>query len=140
MRARRISSGTGLTRLGISVAVLPPGGESYVCHRHQAEEEFVYVISGRGRLRLRDGDTEELMEIGPGDFMGFPTSAPAHQLLNPFEEDLVYVMGGESLPMEVGEFPDLGKRLYRHRGGMDLVDIGDIAPLFPAAGEDPPDS
>lgn len=139
MQARLISRGTGLTRLGISVATLPPGGESFVCHSHEAEEEFIYVISGRGRLRLRDGETEEQLEIGPGDFMGFPTPSLAHQLLNPFDEDLVYVMGGESMPMEVAEFPDLGKRLYRHPGGLDVVDVRDVAPLFPAAGDDPPD-
>lgn len=140
MRARLISRGTGLSRLGISVATLPPGGESFVCHSHEAEEEFVYVLSGRGRLRLRDEDSELLLTIGPGDFMGFPTPSPAHQLLNPFDEDLVYVMGGESLAMEVADFPDLGKRLYRHPGGLDVVNLQDITPLFPATGQDPADA
>ena len=34
-------------------------------------------------------------EVGPGDFMGFPTPSLGHHLRNPFDEDLVYLMGGE---------------------------------------------
>jgi uncharacterized cupin superfamily protein len=51
--------------------------------------------------------------VGPGDFMGFPTPSIAHHLRNPFQEDLVYISGGERREMEVADFPRIGKRLVR---------------------------
>jgi len=147
MRARFVSRATGLERLGISIATLPPGGESYVCHSHESEEEFIYVISGRGRLKLRDAvateratDSEETVDVGPGDFIGFPTPSVAHQLVNPFDEELTYLMGGESRAMEVADFPELGKRAYRHRGGLDVVDLASITALLAGAEEGPADA
>jgi len=41
---------------------------------------------------------------------------PAH-LRNPFQADLVYLMGGESREVEIGEYPRLGKRAIFERGG-----------------------
>ncbi|MEM9491829.1 MAG: cupin, partial [Myxococcota bacterium] len=53
------------------------------------------------------------VEVGPGDFMGFPTPSVAHHLRNPFDEELVYLSGGERKSMEIADFPRLGKRLLR---------------------------
>jgi len=70
------------------------------------EEEWVYILSGRG---LADIDGQQY-EVGPGDFMGFPSPGIAHLLRNPFEEELVYLMGGEAVPLD-------GKlRLRQHAG------------------------
>ncbi len=55
---------------------LPPGRESYVYHTHEAEEEWLYILSGRGITEI-DGAEHE---VGPGDFMGFPTPSVAHHL------------------------------------------------------------
>jgi uncharacterized cupin superfamily protein len=47
---------------------MPPGKESFVYHSHHREEEWIYVLSGRGVAEI---DGEEF-EVGAGDFMGFP--------------------------------------------------------------------
>ena len=109
----------------LSLGRLPPGRESFVYHAHQHEEEFVYVLSGRGMLEI-DG-TEH--DVGPGDFAAFPVPSVAHQLRNPFDADLVYLMGGERREMEVADFPRLGKRLVRSGPDLQVVDTADLKPF-----------
>jgi uncharacterized cupin superfamily protein len=104
-----LSDTCGLRRLGIHWLRIPPGKESFVYHRHLGEEEFLFVISGRG-VAIIDGVEHE---VGPGDFMGFPTPSVGHHLRNPFTEDLVYLSGWERHQMEVAEYPQLGKWMVR---------------------------
>lgn len=52
------------------------------------------ILSGRGRAEIAD----DIVEAGPGDITGFPApDGPAHHLTNPFDEDLVYLMGAKAL-------------------------------------------
>ena len=96
----------GLERIGLSRARIPPGGESFAYHAHQAEEEWIFIVSGRARARI-DGRDHEL---GPGDFAAFPAPQAAHLLTNPYGEDCVYLMGGErGLVTDVLRYPELGK-------------------------------
>ena len=95
---------------------ISPGKESFVFHAHNGEEEFIYILSGRGIAEI--GDEEH--EVGPGDFMGFPTPSVGHHLRNPFAEDLVYLSGGERRAMEVADYPRLGKRMVRVGGAASL--------------------
>jgi len=106
---RSLSRATHLQRVGISIGRVPPGKESFIYHTHRHEEEWVYILSGRGIAEL--GDRE--VEVGPGDFMGFPANSIAHHLRNPFDTELKYLMGGERLPCDIGIFPRLGKRAIR---------------------------
>ena len=108
----------GLKRTGLSLARIPPGKESFLYHSHHVEEEFVYVLSGRGRAEI-DG---RMYEVGPGDFMGFPAPGAAHHLINPYDVDLVYLMGGERQPFEIADFPTVGKTMVRHEMDMRMVD------------------
>jgi uncharacterized cupin superfamily protein len=118
---------TGLSRTGVSLARIPPGKESWVYHSHQCEEEWAYILSGRGRAEI-DGVE---VDVGPGDFLGFPTPSVAHHLWNPFAEDLVYLMGGESRDVEIADFPKLGRRLIRRGSTLETHRISDGKP-FPA--------
>ena len=103
----------GLSRIGLSRARIPPGGESFAYHAHHAEEEWVFIVSGRARARI---DGREV-DLGPGDFAAFPAPQPAHLLTNPFDEDCVYLMGGEpGRPTDVIHYPDLGKTYALVRG------------------------
>ncbi len=99
----------GLQRIGFWFLRLPPGKESFVYHSHQLEEELLYVLSGRGVVEI-DGEKHEL---GPGDFVGFPTPSAAHHLTNPFSEELVYLSCGERREVEVADYPREGKRMVR---------------------------
>jgi uncharacterized cupin superfamily protein len=96
----------GLQRARVNLGRIPPGKDSFAYHAHTLEEEWVYILSGRG-LALIDG---EEYAVGPGDFMGFPAPGVAHLLKNPHQEDLVYLMGGEAVPLDVLDYPTLGKR------------------------------
>ncbi len=124
---RRLSGITELARIGVTHVRIPPGHESFLYHSHEHEEEWVYILSGRGIAEI--GESE--FEVGPGDFMGFPTPSVGHHLRNPFGEDLVYLMGGERRQMEVADFPRQKKRMYRSRTNVDIVDLENIRRFSP---------
>jgi uncharacterized cupin superfamily protein len=105
----------GLTRAALWLARVPPGKESFVFHHHATQEEFVYILSGRGTAEIGDGR----FEVGPGDFMGFPTDGVGHNLVNSGDEDLVYLMGGERTAVDVGTFPRLNKRILFEKAADD---------------------
>lgn len=116
---QRLSDPTGLSHVGVSLARIPPGKESFALHVHSVQEEWIYVVSGRGHVRL---DEQEL-PIEAGDFVGFPAGGPAHLVRNTSEADLVFLQGGDRRPGDVGRFPDLGKVGFRHdETHMALVD------------------
>jgi len=74
------------------------------------DDEVFYVLRGRGVLRYGDS----LTEIGPGDCVTCPAGAKvAHQIANPFDEDLEYLAIGGDDPNEVCGYPDSGKVMVR---------------------------
>jgi uncharacterized cupin superfamily protein len=123
----RLSSLVGLSRVGVSRVRVPPGKESFVYHSHQREEEWIYVLSGRGLAEIGD----EELEVSAGDFMGFPAPQVAHHLRNPYEEDLVYLVGGEALDVDIADFPRLGKRMVRRGQEVEIYDVSDAKDFGP---------
>jgi uncharacterized cupin superfamily protein len=124
---RALSQEAGLQRCGLTLGRIPPGKESFAYHTHQREEEFAYILSGRGRAEI-DGTW---VELGPGDFLAFPAPSVGHQITNPYDADLVYLMGGERSEVEVAEFPRHGKRIFRLAGDNWIVDEGNARKLRP---------
>lgn len=116
IRGHSLGDAVGLERTGVHLIRIPAGKESFVYHRHFGEEEWIYVLSGRGVAEI--GDQEH--EVGPGDFMGFPTPSVGHNLKNAGSEDLVYLCGGERNAMELAEFPRHGKRFVRSGAKMTM--------------------
>jgi uncharacterized cupin superfamily protein len=123
----QLGRATGLRRTGVNVARLPPGRESFAYHAHWTEEEWIYILSGRGIARI-DGVE---YEVSAGDFMAFPTPGVAHHLRNPFADELVYLMGGEHREIETVDFPELGRRMFRHPKGMDIYEVAAGKPFGP---------
>ena len=115
----------GLNRTGVSIARIPPGKESFVYHSHQHEEEWLYILAGRGIAEI-DGDE---IEVGSDDFMAFPAPSVPHHLKNPFDQDLVCLMGGENREMEIADFPRLGKRMVRNGEKIDVYEVSDAKPF-----------
>jgi uncharacterized cupin superfamily protein len=78
-------------------------------HAHAAESELYLVISGRGKVRDKNGITE----VGPGDAFFFQPGE-AHQLWNESDEDFVYYVIADN-PRSGGTtgdscyYPDSGK-------------------------------
>ena len=96
----------GLQKLGCTLYTVEPGKTSFPHHWHAANEEAIYILSGRGTLRLG----EETHAVGPGDFLGFPTGpAHAHQLIAAGEEPLRYLCLSTKIDTEICGYPDSGK-------------------------------
>ncbi len=97
-------------RLGANVSRVPPGRSACPFHAHAREDEVFYVLSGRGVFRYG----EQLHEIRAGDCISCPAGTGiAHQLANPYDEDLVYLGVGLNDPHEVCTYPDSGKVMVR---------------------------
>ncbi|MDX1404651.1 MAG: cupin domain-containing protein [Woeseiaceae bacterium] len=116
---------TGLKRTGVSKVMVPPGKESFAYHSHDLEEEWIYILEGKGLARI---DGKEY-EVAAGDFMGFPAPGVAHHLTNPFDRELVYLMGGEAREIEIADFPDHGKRMLRRGTSVEIYDVADAQPF-----------
>lgn len=113
-----LTRNTGMERIGVHLVRIEPGRDSTTHHFHDADEEFIYILSGTGQARIGDGT----FDIGPGDFMGFPAPSPAHSMRNTGEEDLVYLMGGERWPVDVVHYPDLKRTLVKSHGSRIWAD------------------
>ncbi|MBS0657382.1 MAG: cupin domain-containing protein [Verrucomicrobia bacterium] len=87
---------------------LPAGKILCPFHSHSAQWEFYYVLSGRGQVR----DDEGLHEIEAGDAFLFKPDE-AHQLLNPYETDLVFLTIADNPIGESCYYPDSRKWLVR---------------------------
>jgi uncharacterized cupin superfamily protein len=111
----------------VNIARIPPGKESFVYHSHHHEEEWLYILSGRG---VGEIDGEEF-EVGPGDFMAFPAPSVPHHLKNPFDQEFVYLMGGENRQFDMADFPRLGKRIVKSGEKIEVYDISSAKPFGP---------
>lgn len=106
-----IGASIGARQLGCSLSVVPPGKRAWPFHCHHVNEELVFVIEGRGTLRI--GDEEH--PIRKGDVIAFPAggSATAHQIVNSSQEELRYLSVSTMIPADVIEYPDSGKFAVR---------------------------
>lgn len=124
-QTRSLGDLLGLTSLGIHLVRLQPGAESTQFHFHQVDEEFVYILSGRAIAEI--GDNE--YEVGTGDFMAFARQSLPHAMRNTFDEDLVYLMGGNRSPIDICDYPRINRRMYRVDGRKEYVDLENLHPV-----------
>ena len=119
-------------RLGANVTRVPPGRAACPFHFHMREDEIFYVLSGRGVLRYGDA----FAEIGPGDCVSCPAgTGTAHQIFNPFKDDLVYLAVGLNAPDEVCGYPERSALYMRAlKRTLDAPEISDEG----AAGQEEP--
>jgi uncharacterized cupin superfamily protein len=122
-----LSDRVGLQRSVLSLARVPPGKESFLPHAHSVQEEFVFILEGEGTADIGD----QSVKVGPGDYLGFPTDGVAHHLRNTGTTDLVYLMGGERTPLDIGRFPTVGKAIVfdMGQGSIQLFDQADARTL-----------
>jgi uncharacterized cupin superfamily protein len=121
-REKALSDAVGMRDIGIHLVRVAPGDESTELHTHYCDEEFLYILAGRGIARI---GTREY-EVGPGDFMGFAAKSPPHAMSNPHRTDLVYLMGGTRKPVDISEYPRSRMRAYKFEGKRHLVAFDDV--------------
>ncbi len=93
----------GMRQMGVHVRTVAPGFAGTNRHFHTVEEEWAYVLNGRGKLRIGP----LTLPVGPGHFAGFPPGPGPHHFVNDGDEDLVFLEGGESRAAEDGcWYPD----------------------------------
>ncbi|SPJ25786.1 cupin domain-containing protein [Palleronia abyssalis] len=127
-RARRINKSlgdrTGLTGLGFHLIEVAPGDLTTEHHCHAHEDECVYVLSGHATAVIG----ESRFPIGPGDFIGYRKQGAAHHIENTGDSPFRAIVVGERRAHDVGDYPLLGKRLYRNQGmAWNLVDVDAIS-------------
>ncbi|TPX57536.1 hypothetical protein PhCBS80983_g03768 [Powellomyces hirtus] len=130
--AKSLGDAVGLQHVGIHFCTLDPLTDSTVFHWHHTDDEWVYILSGRGVLKISKEDESgcmrhrevEEVEIGPGDFMGFKRHGRAHALRNTqVEEKLVFLCGGERNEDMVVEYPLVNKMLRKANGKYTFSDL-----------------
>ena len=127
---RRVGLGdqTGMRRVLTNLIRLPPGKESFIAHAHAVEEEFIFILEGNGQVTL-DGTAHD---VGPGDFIGFPTDGVVHAFRNTGAVDLLYLTAGERSRVEVAGMPTIGKTAVFRPGRITMYGDGDVEELTEA--------
>src|SRR5262249_33660880 len=111
-RARRLGPEVGGRSLGCHYFEVAPGKTAFPFHFHSAIEEAIYVLEGRGTVRIG----EERVAIGPGDYVASPPGPTAtHALTNDGDAPLRYLcMSAPATPatLDVVAYPDSKKVAY----------------------------
>ena len=97
----------------VEILRIPPGQTPYPYHSHSAQWEFYHVISGKGVVRHKDGNTD----IETGDAFLFQPGEP-HQLINNSSTDLLIYVVADNPIGESYYYPDSKKwavNLPEHR-------------------------
>lgn len=123
---RRLGEAAGLTKLGVTLVRLAPGAWSGQRHFHEAEDEFLYLLSGELVLVTNAG--EEVVRAG--DCAGWKAGErDGHHLINRGSEDAVFLAMSNRDGADKGEYPDIdlkfegdryaGKGKYLHKDGTE---------------------
>lgn len=104
-RSARAAPIIGLTGLGCSLVVTPPGKAACPLHRHHVRDELFFILEGEGVVRL-DAET---FPVRAGDLIAAPAGKEAHQIRNTGAGDLRYLAISAENPTDIIEYPDSGK-------------------------------
>jgi uncharacterized cupin superfamily protein len=111
----------GITRFGVNLAVIPPGGWTSQRHWHSQEDEFVWILEGE--LILISNDGEEILRAG--DSVAFIAGEPdGHHLINRSALPAKLLEIGNADPKDRCVYPDIdllieaGAPGFTHRDGL----------------------
>lgn len=92
----------GLKNFGVNMTRLAPGAQSALLHRHNQQEEFIYIIEGQPTLLTENEETL----LSPGMCIGFIPNGDAHHLINRTTEDVLYLEIGDRMPTDEVSYPN----------------------------------
>ena len=102
-----LGDAAGLTQFGVNLVTLAPGAGSSQRHWHEAEDEFVIVMSGE--LVLIEDEGETVMRAG--DAAGFKAGvANGHHLINRSAGHASFLVVGSRAEAERCHYPDIDLR------------------------------
>jgi uncharacterized cupin superfamily protein len=108
---------------------IPKGKSLCPYHSHSAESEFYLVVSGKGRIRHRDGITDvvagDAFLFGPGE---------AHELVNSGEDDFQYYVVADNPLGDNCYYPDSGKWAVWKEDGEEVIVTGRETDYFEGEG------
>ena len=106
LRGVRVGAAAGAEKLGATLYEVDPGGRVSPLHIHHANEEMLFVISGRPTLRTPDGERE----LEPGEVVAFLSGRRgAHQVVNRDSDPARVLIVSTMVYPEVVEHPDSEK-------------------------------
>jgi uncharacterized cupin superfamily protein len=105
-RRKKLAAAAGGDDIGCSLYELPPGGRSWPYHYHTGNEEALFVLEGRGRLRLAG----EEATLAAGDYVALPAAEEgAHRVVNDSDTVLRYLAVSTMDDPDVTVYPDSEK-------------------------------
>jgi uncharacterized cupin superfamily protein len=100
---RKLGDACGLTKFGVNLVTLGPGGQSALRHWHTLEDEFVYVLSGEVVLVTNEGE----QVLTAGMCAGYPAAAKnAHHFINRSNSPARYLEIGDRTAGDNAFYPD----------------------------------
>jgi len=129
-RNKSLGDLTGLDNIGFHLIEVESGCDSTELHMHYHEEECVYILEGEARATIGD----RVYSVKAGDFIGYRAGGKPHKLQNTGTVTLKCIVVGQRLDHDIGDYPNLRKRIYRSKGlKWNLVDMENISE--PVAGQ-----
>jgi uncharacterized cupin superfamily protein len=115
---RRLGDACGLTRFGVNLVTLGPGGQSALRHWHTEEDEFVSVLEGEVVLVTDAGE----QVLHAGDCAGYPSGKPdAHHFINRGGAPARYLEIGNRAPADRAHYPDDDVQMATDGGSIRYV-------------------
>ncbi|HEY5898712.1 MAG TPA: cupin domain-containing protein [Burkholderiales bacterium] len=100
---RRLGEACGLTKFGVNLVTLGPGGQSALRHWHTLEDEFVYVLEGEVVLVTSEGE----QTLGAGMCAGYPAGKrDGHHFINRSTRPAKYLEVGNRIEGDNAFYPD----------------------------------
>jgi uncharacterized cupin superfamily protein len=100
---RKLGDACGLTRFGVNLVTLGPGGQSALRHWHTLEDEFVYILQGEAVLVTNAGE----QALTAGMCAGYAAGArDAHHLVNRSALPVMYLEIGNRAEGDNAFYPD----------------------------------
>ena len=110
---RRLGDHAGLTKYGVVLTRIAPGGQSSHRHAHSTQDEFIWVLEGETVLRSDAGE----QVLTAGMCAGFAAgTGDAHQFLNRSDKDVLLLAVGDRSDGDVVTYPDVDMHLIRSQG------------------------
>jgi uncharacterized cupin superfamily protein len=110
---RRLGDHAELTKCGVVLTRIAPGGQSSHRHAHSTQDEFIWVLAGEAVLHTNDGE----QVLTAGMCAGFPAGCgDAHRFLNRSDQDVLLLVVGDRTEGDEVSYPDVDMHLKRGQG------------------------